>query len=440
MGRNKPRAKAVDVTKRLLQPTSVTDHIAVQIASNVVIQVAEDDLSPTQGSEAAFALRREGKLDTTMKLCLNWRQGNCHNHAACSFAHVVRFFGVAGDSTSASATGKAGTVGTTTTGGTYSNAGTVVSGVRGGISVVGAEAAHPGSGSWSQKLSPLSNSAPGSKGMPPHQEEQRAVPPSSTSSPSAAAAVAAPAERVEAPEDNTGAAPTQAKVTLFATQPAQPSATLAMSVPTPPAVVSADGLRSILLSLSTSVAAARPNSEKTTAAAEGADVSEQKAVILPEPFLSSMAAATSSSDSAGAAGLVSPSASSDELMAAMCKLVVGPSFAAFKCAEDVYMDLPNIYVMTDKTLGSPHSTPDSEHANGPGAELRGPAVAGQAVTAGRFFSTAPTAMSSVTSSIQQLGSSGIPLTGAHAGELEEGDQPVPGISYQHLMNMFPPDE
>ncbi|KAK7195528.1 hypothetical protein NESM_000480800 [Novymonas esmeraldas] len=94
MGRGQPRSKAVDVTRRVLMPSSVTDRIAVQVAPSSVVQISEDALSPTQGSDVAFALRREGKLDATVKLCSNWRQGTCFQHAACPSAHVSSYFGV----------------------------------------------------------------------------------------------------------------------------------------------------------------------------------------------------------------------------------------------------------------------------------------------------------------------------------------------------------
>lgn len=95
MGKNKWRAKGVNVTKRFLQPPSVVDVIAVSIGPQLVVQVTEEELSPTQGSEAAFALQREGKLDKSMKLCHNWRHGACHSYAACTFAHVTNYFDVA---------------------------------------------------------------------------------------------------------------------------------------------------------------------------------------------------------------------------------------------------------------------------------------------------------------------------------------------------------
>lgn len=108
MARCKPRSKAVNVTKSLLQPTSVANVLTVQVSLSQMTQVSEYDLSPTQGSEAAFQQRREGKLDTTVKLCSNWKQGGCRNHAACSFAHVMSLFNANG-STPSPLNGRGGT-------------------------------------------------------------------------------------------------------------------------------------------------------------------------------------------------------------------------------------------------------------------------------------------------------------------------------------------
>ncbi|RNF12936.1 uncharacterized protein Tco025E_06455 [Trypanosoma conorhini] len=92
MGRGKGRAKGIDVTKHFFQPTGPSDRILVQISPSQTAYVAEEDLSPTQGSEAALALKREGRTEGPMKLCANWRQGACLSHAACSSAHVVAYF------------------------------------------------------------------------------------------------------------------------------------------------------------------------------------------------------------------------------------------------------------------------------------------------------------------------------------------------------------
>lgn len=225
MGRNKPRSKAVDVTKSLLQPTSITDRIAVQIAANNVIQVAEDDLSPTQGSEAAFALRREGKLDASMKLCLNWRQGNCHNHAACSFAHVIPYFAVSSDGSGTPGTpGKPAGFNADGGGGfTYSSA------------AAGSEAGGRGGNAGSSSLWPPRVSSPlypattlGQRG-----EEDKTLPAVASAQFSAAAAASVKPEMAESTDTT--------EVGLMA---------LSSNASAPPlTVVSADGLRSILVSL-----------------------------------------------------------------------------------------------------------------------------------------------------------------------------------------------
>ncbi|GET90302.1 hypothetical protein, conserved [Leishmania tarentolae] len=231
MGRNRPRSKAVDVTKSLLQPTSITDHIAVQIATNNVIQVAEDDLSPTQGSEAAFALRREGKLDASMKLCLNWRQGNCHNHAACSFAHVIPYFGVSGDGSGTPATpGKPATLNIDTGGGfTYSSA--AAGGEAGGRG--GNVAFHA---SWQQKgalpLYPATT-------VGHHMEDDKTVSAAARASATASAqlsAVSAASVKPEVADSND-------------TTEVGSMAPYSNASAPPPAGVPVDGLRSILMSL-----------------------------------------------------------------------------------------------------------------------------------------------------------------------------------------------
>ncbi|CAJ1990512.1 protein of unknown function - conserved [Leishmania donovani] len=230
MGRNKPRSKAVDVTKSLLQPTSITDHIAVQVAANNVIQVAEDDLSPTQGSEAAFALRREGKLDASMKLCLNWRQGNCHNHAACSFAHVIPYFGVSSDGGGTPGTpGKPAGLNADGSGGfTYSSA--AAAGEAGGR---GGNAAS--SSSWPQKVaSPLYTATT----VVQRGEEDKTMPAAASAQLSAASAASVKPEVADSTDT--------AELGSMA-----PSSNA--SAP-PPAVVSAEGLRSILVSLTAALA------------------------------------------------------------------------------------------------------------------------------------------------------------------------------------------
>lgn len=109
MGGKKQRtSKGVNVTKRLLQPSSTTDVIFVEVTASHTVQVSEDDLSPTQGSEAAFSMRRGGKLDSPLKLCINWRHGSCGNHAACTFAHVMSFFDDAGSTSHTPMGGTAG--------------------------------------------------------------------------------------------------------------------------------------------------------------------------------------------------------------------------------------------------------------------------------------------------------------------------------------------
>ncbi|KAG5473984.1 hypothetical protein CUR178_04094 [Leishmania enriettii] len=231
MGRNKPRSKAVDVTKSLLQPTSITDHIAVQIAGNNVLQVTEDDLSPTQGSEAAFALRREGKLNASIKLCLNWRQGNCHNHAACAFAHVIPYFAVSADGGGSPGTpGKQGGLSVDSGGGTtYSSiASGGEAGGRGGDVAFNA--------SWPPKVATSLYSTTTTMGQ--YVEDNRNVPVAASAQLSATTAAAASLARTE----TTGATEVA---------PVAPSSNVS---PPSTAVVSADGLRSILGSLTTTLA------------------------------------------------------------------------------------------------------------------------------------------------------------------------------------------
>ncbi|ESL05646.1 hypothetical protein TRSC58_06696 [Trypanosoma rangeli SC58] len=92
MGRGKGRAKGIDVTKHFFQASGPSDRILVQISPSQTVYVTEEDLSPTQGSEAAFALKREGRMENPIKLCASWRQGTCLSRAACSSAHVVAYF------------------------------------------------------------------------------------------------------------------------------------------------------------------------------------------------------------------------------------------------------------------------------------------------------------------------------------------------------------
>ncbi|KAG5473702.1 hypothetical protein LSCM1_04329 [Leishmania martiniquensis] len=227
MGRNKPRSKAVDVTKSLLQQTSIRDHIAVQIAGSNILQVTEDDLSPTQGSEAAFALRREGKLDTSIKLCLNWRQGNCHNHAACTFAHVIPFFGVNSEGSGSPGTpGKPAGLSADSGGGHPYSSGAVgrEAGGRGGDGAPNA--------SWPPKVATSFYTAPASG--------QRVE--DGASGPLAASA--------QLPAVTTGAVSLECADATGATEAAPSSNVSAPST----AVVSADGLRSILASLTATLA------------------------------------------------------------------------------------------------------------------------------------------------------------------------------------------
>ncbi|CAM39892.1 conserved hypothetical protein [Leishmania braziliensis MHOM/BR/75/M2904] len=263
MGRNKPRSKAVDVTKSLLQPTSITDHIAVQVAANKVIQVAEDDLSPTQGSEAAFALRREGKLDASMKLCLNWRQGNCHNHAACSFAHVIPYFGVAGDEGDTPRTpGKPGGFNVDPGGGASPSSTAAVgegSG-RGGNAASNAP--------WPQRFAPSSYSAITTLGQ--HVEEEKTVPVAVPVSVAVSAQLCANSAADVKPEVAESADMTEVA----------PVAPFSSTSPSPPAVVSADRLRSILVSL-TATLASKAGMGSITDPAEPADADNTDDITQP---------------------------------------------------------------------------------------------------------------------------------------------------------------
>ncbi|KAG5490515.1 hypothetical protein JKF63_00635 [Porcisia hertigi] len=230
MGRNKPRSKAVDVTKSLLQKTSITDHIAVQIAPNTVIQVAEDEFSPTQGSEAAFALRREGKLDASLKLCLNWRQGNCYNHTACTFAHVIPYFGASSDGGGTPGTpGKLGGLGMGFGGDTtYSSA-------AAGGEVGGRSSNSVSNTPWPQRVALPAH--PAAATVSQRVEEGRVALAAVSVQHSAVSTITATPEVAE---------PTDAVEVALVTLPSKASS--------PSAVVSSDGLRTILLSLTATLA------------------------------------------------------------------------------------------------------------------------------------------------------------------------------------------
>lgn len=95
MGR-KVRPKAIDVTKStLLQATATT--LLVDLGDGVrSIQVTEEEISPTQGSEQAFSLRRKGVISESNKVCLchQWRYGSCLQRAACPHIHIRSLFDV----------------------------------------------------------------------------------------------------------------------------------------------------------------------------------------------------------------------------------------------------------------------------------------------------------------------------------------------------------
>eukprot|EP00796_Vickermania_ingenoplastis_P000887 gene887-516_t len=89
MGR-KVRPKAIDVTRSTLQQTSATS-ILVELGDGLQsITATEEDVSPTQGSEQAFAQRRRGAVaeSNKVRLCPQWRFGNCLERAACPHIHV----------------------------------------------------------------------------------------------------------------------------------------------------------------------------------------------------------------------------------------------------------------------------------------------------------------------------------------------------------------
>ncbi|KPA80318.1 hypothetical protein ABB37_04598 [Leptomonas pyrrhocoris] len=460
MGRNKPRSKAVDVTKSLLQPTSVTDHIAVQINPNFVIQVAEEDLSPTQGSEAAFALRREGKLDTTMKLCLNWRQGNCHNHAACSFAHVVRYFGVTGDLPSPVTTGRTGAFSSTVGGGTYSS---VAGGSSTGRSGAAGSAAAASATSWSQKLAPPSYSATASRGATTSRADDRkaapqaaaatatskattetkpgtppapqaAVPgvatePVADSAASTRSAATTSGESVGAAREMAIAPPTPASLVRPALAP--PAVAAASLAPTPPAVLSAEGLRLILGSLSATAAGLPAGGED-----EEATAAPSSSALPPREFLSKLEAAAGDTPAAEWQQHQQSVNTVDEILDMLGKLIIGEAF-------DSSRDMAALYQLCGRAcrkevLRRVHSQAQSDAIHGHEAAFGAPLA--QMAAQGRLFSTAPIVMPSATSSIGQLGGAGISLGGAHDNEVDDGDLLVPGLSYQHLMNMFGPEE
>lgn len=473
MGRNKPRSKAVDVTKSLLQPTSVTDHIAVQISPNTIFQVAEEDLSPTQGSEAAFALRREGKLDTTMKLCLNWRQGNCHNHAACSFAHVMRYFGVTGDVPNPAPTGRTSVFSSTAGGGSYSSVAAGNAGSRGvggsGGSVAGGHA------SWSQKMAPPSYSTASNQTFLTNQEERKTVTPTPTAAaatttttssvapaptegpetkaatpPAAdASSEATPAARTttmepfETPKEATEAPPTPASAAA-ATPLVHPS--FAMTS-TGPAVLSAEGLNSILFSLAQSIAAKPPatnSAAAATATTTDAEAEEPPTVKLqPRVFLEKMEA---TSETLAAPWQDKPCGSVDEIIDTLGKLIIASGFAIDKSITDVYDQMyvrqgPSLLemVLLRRARLRNESMCNGASGGSPNSKPNAPAVNPTKMPR-PLFSTAPTLSRPATSRVGQPGGIGASSGGAHAGGLDDGDQPASGAFYQQLMDFFTSDE
>ncbi|KPI88755.1 hypothetical protein ABL78_2134 [Leptomonas seymouri] len=460
MGRNKPRSKAVDVTKSLLQPTSVTDHIAVQIAPNFVLQLSEEDLSPTQGSEAAFALRREGKLDMTMKLCLNWRQGSCHNHASCTFAHVLRYFGVTGDLLPPATTGRTSVFGTSTGGGTYSSVAAGNSTARG--SLTGATTGLGANTLWSLKLAPPSYSSVANRVTSAREDERKTAPPADTTAtttattteataaatteaktaskplpqavaPAAATepalddappprpAAATSAQHAEVANGNAAAPPTPASTT--ATAPATASAR------GPPAVLSVEGLRSIVASLSAPVGAAAAGVDETA--------EPQRVAQWPREFLSKLEAAATHTPAA--AWQQYPVNTQEDILEVLGKQVLGKGFFSSKHPVDLYGELYEQMSPMIDLLSRKHLQPHREAAQSPGVEFSVPPPA-PVVAPERLFSTAPTVMPPTSSSIGQLGGTGIPLAGANAGGADEADLPALGVFYEHLMNMFTPEE
>nr|CCC89885.1 conserved hypothetical protein [Trypanosoma congolense IL3000] len=89
MGRAKGRGKNFDVTNKLFQPGSAVGRIAVQLSPSHFTSVAEDEISPTNGSRVAFAMMREGRMDVAVSVCHNWRHGTCSNQASCNSIHIL---------------------------------------------------------------------------------------------------------------------------------------------------------------------------------------------------------------------------------------------------------------------------------------------------------------------------------------------------------------
>eukprot|EP00759_Apiculatamorpha_spiralis_P058126 PhF_6_TR9067/c0_g1_i1/m.14130 len=96
MGKNKPKVNRGRLaTSEYIQAPPITNTpITVFLYPDLSVQVLEEDVVPTQGSEKAFAAAATGKLDTYMKLCTNWCGGRCVNEDRCYFVHIRSYQGV----------------------------------------------------------------------------------------------------------------------------------------------------------------------------------------------------------------------------------------------------------------------------------------------------------------------------------------------------------
>ena len=92
MGKNKTKVNRGRLaTIEYFNGPTAGKEITVFVSSDSSIQVCEDDVVTTTGSERAFASAQEGKLDCYMKLCANWSSGRCVNESRCYFAHVLGY-------------------------------------------------------------------------------------------------------------------------------------------------------------------------------------------------------------------------------------------------------------------------------------------------------------------------------------------------------------
>lgn len=86
MGR-KTKVKGDGRAKGATTPNQST--LVVQIEEGVFVAVPDKEISPTRGSEQAFALQQKGlERGTECALCKHWCDGSCVENSACSKIHI----------------------------------------------------------------------------------------------------------------------------------------------------------------------------------------------------------------------------------------------------------------------------------------------------------------------------------------------------------------